>query len=85
MTNKSATLYIGVTDDLKQRICEHRCKFVPGFAEKYNIEKLIYFEEYNRPEDAIAREKQLKNWHRSWKLNLIRSENPSFEDLYDKI
>lgn len=75
MTNKSKTLYIGVTNDLHRRIYEHKNKLIDGFTKKYNISKLVYFEVYTSIEDAIKREKQLKNWHRQWKINLIESSN----------
>jgi putative endonuclease len=76
------TLYIGVTNDLVRRVWQHRTGTTPGFASRYHATKLLYFEEFNDPVSAIAREKQLKNWHRAWKLNLIRSQNPDFKDLY---
>lgn len=80
--NNAGTLYIGVTNDLQRRIEEHKQGAVPGFTQKYIIKKLVYFEESCRIDDAIAREKQLKNWHRDWKLNLIRAANPDLRDLY---
>ena len=67
LTNKSKTLYIGVTNDLQRRIYEHKNKMIDGFAKKYNLSKLAYFEVFNNMNDAIIREKQLKNWHRDWK------------------
>ncbi len=82
MTNfTDTTLYIGVTSDLKRRIYEHKNKSTKGFSEKYNLKKLIYFEQTNDIMSAIKREKQLKNWHRAWKINLIKSKNPGFADL----
>ena len=60
------TLYVGITSDLIKRIWEHKNKLVEGFTEKYNLHKLVYFEEYCSLKDAIAREKQLKNWRRNW-------------------
>ena len=83
--NKRPTLYIGVTSDLVKRVYQHKQKLVKGFTEKYELPKLLYFEVYNNPKDAIRREKQLKNWHREWKLNLIKSVNPEFNDLYGEI
>lgn len=83
LTNKSNNvLYIGVTSDLKKRIWEHKNKVVDGFTKKYNIDKLVYFEAGENIESAIEREKQLKNWHREWKFNLIKAQNPEFKDLY---
>lgn len=64
-----------------KRVWEHKNKFVKGFTEKYNIDKLIYYEIYSDPETAIAREKQLKNWNRKKKINLIVKMNPKFEEL----
>ena len=83
LTNKSNNvLYIGVTSDLKKRIWEHKNKVVDGFTKKYNIDKLVYFEAGENIESVIEREKQLKNWHREWKFNLIKAQNPEFKDLY---
>lgn len=84
LTNfKNKVLYIGITNNLERRSYEHRNHLVKGFSDKYNLNKLIYFEEYRDVNTALAREKQLKNWHRDWKLNLIRSINPEFKDLLD--
>jgi len=83
MTNKSKTLYIGVTNNLLRRVSEHKNKTVKGFTEKYNISRLVYYEKTDRIDIAIAREKQLKNWHRQWKINLIESINKYWEDLSD--
>lgn len=85
LTNKTKTLYIGVTNNLERRIYEHRNKLKDGFTKKYNITKLVYFEVFNDIKDAIKREKQLKNWHRLWKINLIESKNKEWKDLYDKM
>jgi len=81
MTNNSKTLYIGVTDDLNRRLCEHKNNLIEGFTRKYNLTKLVYFETFNRIEDTIHREKQLKNWHRQWKINLIEEVNKEWKDL----
>lgn len=81
MTNNSKTLYIGVTNDLARRVYEHKNKLIEGFTKKYNLTKLVYYEICNSIEDAIRREKQLKNWHRQWKINLIESINKDWEDL----
>ena len=83
LTNKNNNvLYIGVTSYLKKRIWEHKNKVVDGFTKKYNLDKLVYFETGENIESAIEREKQLKNWHREWKFNLIKIQNPEFKDLY---
>jgi putative endonuclease len=79
------TLYIGVTNDLIRRVAEHRLKLVKGFTSKYGVVKLVYFEQLDDPENAIKREKQLKKWHRGWKIQLIERHNPNWEDLYPGI
>jgi putative endonuclease len=82
LTNKTnKVLYIGVTDNLVRRIYEHKSKLINGFTKKYNLTKLVYFEITNDVYQAIKREKQLKNWHRDWKLNLIQKFNPEWKDL----
>lgn len=82
LTNKNnTTLYIGVTNNIVKRLFEHRTRLIEGFTKRYRLKKLVYLEEYNDVNEAIAREKQLKNWHREWKLNLIRKVNPEFIDL----
>jgi putative endonuclease len=79
------TLYIGVTNDLVQRVHEHKSKETPGFTQKYNLTNLVYYEVCDSPEQAIAREKQLKAWRRAWKLKLIHTLNPTGQDLYPTI
>lgn len=74
-------MYIGVTNNLERRIYEHKNKLIKGFTQKYQLKKLVYLEECNNIASAIAREKQLKNWHRQWKINLIQSANPTWKDL----
>jgi putative endonuclease len=83
MTNKgNTTLYIGVTSDLKSRVWEHKNKVYPNsFTSRYNLFKLVYFENFTTIEEAIGREKQLKRWHREWKYNLIKEANPEMIDL----
>ena len=83
--NDRPTLYIGVTNNLIRRVYEHKHGLVEGFTKKYGLKKLLYFEVFNRIDDAIAREKQLKHWNREWKLELIRKTNPSLKDLYSEI
>lgn len=80
-TNHSKTLYIGVTNNLERRILEHKHKTIPGFTSKYNIHKLVYFEEIADPRQAIEREKQLKGWLRQRKIDLIEESNPKWTDL----
>ena len=82
LTNKKGgVLYIGVTGGIHDRLRRHRLGEGSAFTKKYNAHKLIYFEEFQYINDAIAREKQLKNWHREWKINLIEEENPEWQDL----
>ena len=85
MTNKyNKVLYTGVTSKLLRRITEHKEKVVEGFTSKYNITKLVYYEEYATMEEAIAREKQIKGGSRQKKIDLIKSKNPEWKDLYDE-
>ncbi len=82
LTNKGNTvLYIGVTNDLERRIYEHKNKILEGFTKKYNVDKLVYYEETKDINEAIAREKQLKKWSRAKKINLIESVNKTWRDL----
>ena len=80
-SQQNGTLYIGMTNNLRRRMEEHKQGLIPGFTQKYKVHLLVYFEEYNDPRDAIAREKQLKWWRRSWKLELIETFNPDWKDL----
>ena len=81
MNISNTTLYIGVTNNLERRMLEHRNGYVDGFSKKYKLHKLVYYEECCDINSAISREKQLKNWHRGWKLNLIKKTNPTLRDL----
>lgn len=81
MTNNSKTLYIGVTNDLRRIIYEHKNKLIDGFTKKYNVTKLVYYESCSSIDAAIRRERQLKNWHQQWKINLIESINQDWKDL----
>ncbi len=81
MTNRSRTLYIGVTNDLERRVAEHREKRVPGFTARYNLDLLIQYDEFTDVVQAIAREKQLKGWTRAKKIALVEAANPHWEDL----
>ena len=84
MMNKwNTTTYIGVTGDLTPRVWQHKQKLVKGFTEKYNLVKLVYFEMFDDPATAIAREKQLKKWSREKKVSLIKQQNPEFRDLFE--
>jgi putative endonuclease len=83
ITNRyNTTLYIGVTSNLIQRIYQHKHKLITGFSSTYNLDKLVYFEQFDDMENAILREKRLKKWNRDWKNRLINELNPSWEDLY---
>ena len=82
LTNKiHGTLYIGVTGDLPTRLLQHKNGTSDGFTKKYKIHKLIYYEAYDNPQEAILREKQLKAWKRQWKIELIQKENPHWRDM----
>lgn len=85
ITNKwNSTLYIGVTNDLIRRISEHKEGIVSGFSKRYKLKKLVYFEIHNDIEEAIKREKQMKEWQKKWKNNLIEEKNGEWKDLYDE-
>ncbi|MBI2979711.1 MAG: GIY-YIG nuclease family protein [Chloroflexi bacterium] len=81
----NVALYIGVTNDLKRRVYEHKQKLVKGFPEKYGIDKLVYYEMFNDPENAILREKRLKGGSRARKNRLVESMNHQWRDLYDEL
>ena len=81
MGSKTGTLYVGMTSDIKRRVYEHKSHLIPGFTNKYNIERLLYFDTISDPASAINREKQIKTWRREKKVALIDSVNPSWEDL----
>ena len=84
LTCKSNTvLYVGVTDDICRRIREHKSGIIEGFTKKYHVDKLVYYEEYKNPNEAIKREKQLKKWTRAKKIHLIESQNIAWNDLTD--
>ena len=80
-SKRNGTLYIGVTNNLEKRVAEHKTKIFEGFTEKYDVNELVFFEETNDINSAIAREKQLKKWNRDWKLKLIEKSNPDWKDL----
>ena len=79
------TLYVGITNDLIRRVYEHKSKSTDSFTEKYDVVKLVYFEQFDDPENAIKREKRLKKWSRAWKISLIEKDNPDWDDLYPEI
>jgi putative endonuclease len=84
-SQKYGTLYVGVTSNLIQRIWQHKEKLADGFTKKYDVDRLVYFEQTENVESAILREKQLKRWKRDWKIRLIEEENPNWDDLYRQI
>jgi putative endonuclease len=83
MTNgpRGATLYVGITGDLRFRVWQHKSKLVAGFTSRYNLTRLVYYQCFFFPDEAIAREKEIKGWRRSKKIKLIESMNPRWEDL----
>lgn len=82
MSNKNrTTLYVGVTNNIERRVLEHKSGINPGFTKRYNLHHLLYYECIDGMQNAINREKQIKNWRREWKLNLIKMENPKLLDL----
>jgi len=86
MANKpNGVLYIGVTSNLENRIYQHKNSLLKGFTEKYKLYKLVYFEVFENINDAISREKQLKNWKRQWKIELIEKKNSGWKDLYNEL
>ncbi|MEP0827974.1 MAG: GIY-YIG nuclease family protein [bacterium] len=86
LTNKkNGTLYIGVTNNLLRRIYEYKSAAIDGFTKKYGLKRLVYFEIIEDAAAAIAREKQLKWWRRSWKIDLIEKFNPDWRDLYEDL
>lgn len=81
-TNKINTvLYTGITNNLERRIYEHRNKLVKGFSSRYNVNKLVFYEIFSSPQEAIAAEKKIKGWKREKKINLIKNKNPDFKNL----
>ena len=81
MTNKSRTLYVGMTNNIKKRVYEHKSKLIDGFTKKYNISRLVYFETFGDSYSAIAREKTIKGWLRKKKIELVSRTNPDWRDL----
>jgi putative endonuclease len=84
-SSRNGTLYVGVTNDLLRRVYEHKNGLVPGFTKKYGVHLLVHWEEFSEIVEAIAREKRVKRWLRTWKLELIERNNPTWRDLYDDL
>ena len=84
LTSESGTLYTGMTNNLERRVYQHKNKLVEGFTKKYNVTRLVYLEVFSNVRDAIAREKQIKSWRRSKKIDLIKSMNPKWQDLSEE-
>ena len=82
-SQRNGTLYTGITNSLYRRVTQHRTADDHSFTSQYQVYSLVYFEMHDTPGSAISREKRLKRWHRKWKLQLIESINPRWEDLYD--
>lgn len=81
-SRRNGTLYVGVTNDLIGRVTEHRDGLIPGFTKRHGVKLLVYFEEHADIDEAIRREKRVKRWRRTWKLELIESANPHWRDLW---
>ena len=84
-SRKHGTLYLGVTNDLIRRVHQHKNKIIRGFTSRYGVDRLVWYECYDDPTNAISREKELKKWRREWKVRLIEENNPDWADLYDAI
>jgi putative endonuclease len=84
-SRKEGTLYLGVTRDLVRRTYQHKEKTMRGFTSRYDVNRLVWFETYDDPTNAIAREKEIKKWRRAWKVELIEKDNPDWRDLYGEI
>ncbi len=84
-SKRNGTLYIGVTNNLLKRVHRHKNDVAEGFTQKYNVHSLVYYEVFNRIQDAITREKRMKKWKRQWKMELIEKSNPEWEDLFDSL
>ena len=81
-SGKHGTMYLGVTRDLVRRVYEHKAKTKPGFTSRYDVSRLVWFESYDDPVTAIAREKEIKKWRRDWKIRLIEEDNLDWNDRY---
>ena len=84
-SKRNGTLYVGVTSNLPQRVWQHKNDLVEGFTRRYGIHALVWYEVHETMENAIAREKTIKEWKRQWKIDLIEAMNPEWRDLYEDI
>jgi putative endonuclease len=84
-SRQRGTLYTGITNDLARRVHEHREKSANGFTRRYDVTRLVYYETFDEPDLAIAREKRLKRWNRAWKIEAIEAFNPEWRDLYEEL
>ena len=84
-SKRNGILYIGITNNLMNRVYQHKQGMVKGFTKKYHVDKLVYYEETNNVNSAISREKQMKKWKRNWKISLIERTNPEWKDLYNNL
>jgi len=84
-SRRNGTLYIGSTSDIVERIWQHKNKVIKSFTSRYNVTQLVHLEEFDEPGMMAQREKRLKEWKRSWKIQLIEKYNPQWEDLYEKL
>ena len=84
-SKRNGTLYVGVTSDLVARTLQHKKGAIPGFTRKYDVKRLVWFETHEDIEEAIIRERRIKNWRRKWKLQLNEKDNPHWRDLFTEI
>ncbi len=85
VSKRNGTLYTGVTSDLVKRVWEHKNDMVEGFTKRYSVHRLVWYELHENMESAISKEKRIKEWKRTWKLQLIERDNPNWQDLYHNI
>ena len=84
-SRRNGTLYVGVTNDLMRRACEHKNDLIAGFTKKYGVHNLVWYEAHDDIQVAIAREKRMKRWNRTWKIRLIEENNSGWNDLYERM
>ena len=84
-SRRNGTLYIGMTDDLSRRIYQHRTGEIPGFTRRYGVKLLVWYDVFDTRSAAFARERQMKEWQRAWKIDLIQRSNPNWSDLYETL